>query len=84
MLKSLDPSDPLQKKQIKALIVDSIAREIADVDRDEIARDVEIEYERLLVGAIVFSHIPSLTNGSVRRHIRSHHHARAVPTSAAA
>ncbi|MEJ0097797.1 MAG: hypothetical protein WDM84_07560 [Bauldia sp.] len=34
-----------------------------------IARKVEIEYERLLVGAVIFAHIPSLTAGTVRRDV---------------
>ncbi len=71
-MKPLDPKNPLHKQQIKASIVDAIANEYADADRGEIVRDVEAEYERLLAGAQIVTHIPSLTAGTVRRQI--HHH----------
>jgi hypothetical protein len=66
-MKALGPGNPLNKKQIKASITDAITRQVVGSDHNEIARKVEIEYERLLVGAVVFAHIPSLTAGSVRR-----------------
>jgi hypothetical protein len=68
-VKTLDPSDPLKKKQIKASITDAIAKEVVGSNRDEIAQKVEDEYERLLIGAVIFTHIPSLTAGSVRREV---------------
>ena len=68
-VKTLDPSDPLKKKQIKASITDAIAKEVVGSNRNEIAQKVEDEYERLLIGAAIFTHIPSLTAGSVRREV---------------
>jgi len=41
-------------------------------NRDEIALRVEETYERLLIGATVFAHVPSLTAGSVRREVIAH------------
>jgi len=41
-------------------------------NRDEIALRVEETYERLLIGAAVFAHVPSLTAGSVRREVIAH------------
>jgi hypothetical protein len=64
-----DPRDPLQKKQFKASITDAIAKEIDGSDRIYIAARVEDLYERLLLNAVVFSHIPSLTAGAVRRDV---------------
>jgi hypothetical protein len=64
---ALDPQNPLHQKQIKASIVDAIAKEVIGSSRDEIAQKVEAEYERLLIGASIFAHIPSLTAGLVRR-----------------
>jgi hypothetical protein len=66
-LKPLDAGDPANKQQIKASITDAIAKQVTGSDRDEIARRVEIQYERLLVGAAVMTMIPSLTAGYVRR-----------------
>lgn len=66
-MKTLDPGDPVNKKQIKASIADAIAKEVVGSNRDRIAQRVEEEYERLLVGAIIVTHIPSLTAGLVRR-----------------
>jgi hypothetical protein len=68
-VKTLDPSDPLEKKQIKASITEAIAKEVAGSNCNEIAQKVEDEYERLLIGAVIFTHIPSLTAGSVRREV---------------
>jgi hypothetical protein len=68
-VKKLDPGDPVQKKQIKASITDSIAKEVVGSNRTEIAEKVEALYEKLLIGAVIFTHIPSLTAGSVRREI---------------
>ena len=73
-MKTLDPADPLNKKQIKASITDAIVKEVAGSNRDEVAQRVEEEYERLLVGAHIFAHIPSLTAGSVRREMVSNGH----------
>ena len=55
------------KKQIKASISNAIAKLVTGSNRDEIALRVEETYERLLIGATVFAHVPSLTAGSVRR-----------------
>jgi hypothetical protein len=49
------------------LIADAIAKEVVGSNRDRIAQRVEDEYERLLVGALIVTHIPSLTAGLVRR-----------------
>jgi hypothetical protein len=66
-VKMVDPRAPLTKKQIKASIAGAIAKEVAGSDGSEIAQRVEDVYERLLVGAVVFAHIPSLTAGLVKR-----------------
>ena len=68
-MKKLDPGDPIQKKQIKASITDSIVKEVVGSNRTEIAEKVEALYEKLLIGAVILTHIPSLTAGSVRREI---------------
>ena len=65
----LNPADPLSKVKIKASITDAIFKEVLGCDRDEVALRVEKEYERLLIGAMVFTHIPSLTAGLVRREV---------------
>ena len=66
-MKTLDPGDPVNKSRIKASITDAIAKEVVGSNRDRIVQRVEEEYERLLVGAIIVTHIPSLTAGLVRR-----------------
>jgi hypothetical protein len=71
-MNALDPRDPLQKKQFKASITNAIAKEIDGSDRIEIAARVEDLYERLLLNAVVFAHIPSLTAGMVRRDVMAH------------
>jgi hypothetical protein len=68
-MNALDPRDPLQKKQFKASITDEIAKEIDGSDRIDIAARVEDLYERLLLKANVFTLIPSLTAGIVRRDV---------------
>ena len=68
-VQTLDPSDPLKKNQIKASITDAIVKDVVGSNRIEIAQKVEDEYERLLIGAVIFAHIPSLTAGSVRREV---------------
>jgi hypothetical protein len=70
-MNALDPRDPLQKKQFKASITEAIAKEIDGSDRIDIATRVEDLYERLLLKAVIFSHIPSLTVGMVRRDVRA-------------
>ena len=52
------------KKQIKASISNAIAKLVTGSNRDEIALRVEETYERLLIGATVFAHVPSLTAGN--------------------
>jgi hypothetical protein len=71
-MNALDPRDPLQKKHFKASITDAIAREIDGSDRTDIAARVEELYERLLLKAAVFTLIPSLTAGMVRRELMAH------------
>jgi len=66
-LKPLDAGDPANKQQIKASITDAIAKQLVGSDREEIARRVEAQYERLLGSASVLTMIPSLTAGYVRR-----------------
>ena len=66
-LKPLDARDPVNKQHIKASITDAIAKAVIGSDREEIARRVEAQYERLLAGAAVVTMIPSLTAGNVRR-----------------
>jgi hypothetical protein len=68
-MNALDPRDPLQKKQLKASITEAIAKEIDGSDRVDISARVEELYERLLLKAVVFTHIPSLTAGMVRRDV---------------
>jgi len=68
-MNALDPRDPLQKKRFKASITDAIAKEIDGSDRIDIATRVDDLYERLLLKAVVFAHIPSLTAGMVRRDV---------------
>jgi hypothetical protein len=68
-VKTLDPGNPLNTKQIKASITDAITKGVVGSNRDDVAHRVEEEYERLLVGAHIFAHIPSLTAGSVRREV---------------
>jgi len=60
------------KKQIKESITNAIAKLVTGSNRDEIALRVEETYERLLIGATVFAHVPSLTAGSVRREVIAH------------
>jgi hypothetical protein len=81
---TLDPRDPVSKKQIKGSIADAIAREIDGSSRSDIVERVDKEYERLLAGAVVFSHIPSLTAGLVRRAEREFVHKRAAVVNAGA
>jgi len=71
-MNALDPRDPLQKRRLKASITDAIAKEIDGPDRIDIAARVEETYERLLLKAVVFAHIPSLTAGMVRRDVMMH------------
>ena len=68
-MKTLDPSDPRKKKQIKASITAAIAKAVVGSNCNEIAQKVDDVYERLLIGAIIFTHIPSLTAGLVRREV---------------
>ena len=68
-MNTLDPSDPLEKKHIKASITDAIAKDVIGSNYDDIAQKVDDVYERLLIGAVIFTHIPSLTAGSVRREV---------------
>ena len=69
---ALAPRDPLQKRRFKASITDALAKEVDGSDRIDIAARVEKMYERLLLNAAVFAHIPSLTAGMVRRDVMAH------------
>jgi hypothetical protein len=68
-MNALDPRDPLQKVQLEASITDAIAKEIGGSDRIDIAARVDDLYERLLLRAVVFAHIPSLTAGMIGRDV---------------
>jgi hypothetical protein len=69
--------DPVNnKKQIKASITNAIAKLVTGSNRDEIALRVEETYERLLIGAAVFVHVPALTAGFVRREVIANLHRR--------
>jgi hypothetical protein len=68
-MRTLDPRNLVNKKQIKASITNAIAKQIAGSNREEIVLRVEETYERLLIGAAIFAHVPSLTAGSVRREV---------------
>jgi hypothetical protein len=68
-MQTLDPRNLVNKKQIKASITNAIAKQIAGSNREEIVLRVEETYERLLIGAAIFAHVPSLTAGSVRREV---------------
>ena len=63
----LDPSNPAEKTRIKKSITDALAKELIGSDRSDIARRVEEKYEALLSTAAIFTHVPSLTAGAVRR-----------------
>ena len=77
-MKTLDPGNPLNKKQIKDSITDAITKEVVGSNRDEVAQRVEDEYEKLLVDARIFTHIPSLTAGKVRRDVMANSMSRAA------
>jgi hypothetical protein len=68
-VKTLDPGNSVIKKQIKASITDAIAKQVVGSSRDDIAQRVEERYEKLLSGASILAHVPSLTAGSVRREL---------------
>ena len=70
-MQTIDPVN--NKKQIKASITNAIAKMVTGSNRDEIALRVEETYERLLIGAAIFAHVPSLTVGFVRRAIANLH-----------
>ncbi len=73
---SLDPANPVNKKRIKESITNAIAKQVAGSSREDIALRVEETYERMLVGAAIFAHVPSLTAGSVRRDVVASMHGR--------
>ena len=80
-METLDPGNPVNKKQIKASITDAIAKQAVGFGRDDIARRVEERYEALLSGASIITHVPSLTMGSVRREVMaSNRHRRSIPS----
>lgn len=70
-MKTLDTVNPVDKKRIKASITDAIAKQVVGFSRDEIALRVDEKYERLLNGASILAHVPSLTAGAVRREMRA-------------
>ena len=47
-METLNPGNPVNKKQIKASITDAIAKQVVGFSREEIARRVEERYEGLL------------------------------------
>ena len=71
-MQTIDPVN--NKKQIKASITNAIFKLVTGSNRDEIALRVKETYERLLIGAAVFAHVPSLTAGSVRREVIANLH----------
>ena len=68
-MKIFDPGDPIDKIEVKASITEAIAKQVVGSNREDIARKVDVEYERLLARAVVNTHIPSLTAGTVRREL---------------
>jgi hypothetical protein len=80
---SVDPKNPDNKMQIKKSITDAIAQQVTGSNREEIALRVEETYERILIGAAISAHVPSLTAGSVRREVIASMHAsdKRVPKS---
>jgi hypothetical protein len=83
-MQTFDLVNIVNKKQIKASITNAIAKLVTGSNRDEIALRVEETYERLLIGASVFAHIPSLTAGSVRREVIANLHRRSLNVERAA
>lgn len=84
-VKGLDPGDPVTKAKIKASIAAAIVNEVGGSTLADVVPRVEKEYERLLVGAVVLTYIPSLTGGQVRHAVRQLVKGRAaVPAFAAA
>ena len=73
---NLVPGKPVNKQEIKASITNAIARQVVGSNREEIARRVEETYERILRGAAVSVHVPSLTEGAVRREVIASMHRR--------
>jgi hypothetical protein len=65
-----DPRDPATKARIKSSIAAAIVSEVGGSTLPDVIERVEKEYERLLVGASVFTHIPALTGGRVRHSLR--------------
>jgi hypothetical protein len=59
----------LESEACKASITDAIAKDVIGSHYDDIAQKVDVVYERLLFGAVIFTHIPSLTAGLVRREV---------------
>jgi hypothetical protein len=73
-MQTIDPVN--NKEQIKASITNAITKLVTGSNRDEVALRVEETYERLLIDAAVFAHVPSLTAGSVRREVLANLHRR--------
>jgi len=69
-MKTADPRDPATKARIKASIAVAIVSEVGGSSLPDVVERVEKEYERLLVGASIFAHIPALTGGRVRHSLR--------------
>jgi hypothetical protein len=69
-MKSADPRDPIAKARIKASIAAAIVDEVGGSSLADVVERVEKEYERLLVGASILTHIPALTGGRVRHAVR--------------
>ena len=71
-MQTIDPVN--SKEQIKASITNAITKLVTGSNRGEVALRVEETYERLLIDAAVFAHVPSLTAGSVRRQVIANLH----------
>ncbi|MEN8167290.1 MAG: hypothetical protein ABFR65_07410 [Pseudomonadota bacterium] len=59
--------DPRQDKEMfKEKITRTILEQVSGAQREEVYREVDEDYERLLDGASVTMHIPVLVEGEVR------------------
>ena len=71
---TLDPR--LDKEIFKEKITSTILDQVEGASREEVYREVDQDYERLLTGASVTMHIPVLVEGEVRaeerRKLRNH------------
>jgi hypothetical protein len=75
-MKTLDAGNSVNKMQIKASISATIADQVKGSILEDIAGRVEETYEKLLVGAALTEHVPSLTAGIVKREVVKSMHQR--------